>query len=148
MEPHMMERHFTWAIRYKMHTLYYLRIFPEAPILESYFNIKKSARFRRLSDIPDDELGKWFPLRISEKRSYTADGKSIELPGYFKKITITRPEEQLVYEYSAGKMNIQEIAGCVSAGIPGAVTRDEVVGRIMLPLYKRLEKSYHILFSR
>ncbi len=148
MEPLMMERHFNWAIRYKMHTLYYLRIFPEAPILESYFNIKKSARFRRLSDIPADELGKWFPLRISEKRSYTADGKSIELPGYFKKITITRPEEQLVYEYSAGKMNIQEIAGCVSAGIPGAVSHDEVVGRIMLPLYKRLEKSYHIIFSR
>jgi len=148
MDPMMMERHFTWAIRYKMHTLYYLQVFPGAPILESYFNIKKSSKFRRLSDIPADELGEWFPLRISEKRGYSADGRVLELAGYFKKVTISRPEEQQVYEYSAGKMTILEIAGRLCAGSPGGLTQDEAVRRIMVPLYRRLEKSYHVIFYR
>jgi radical SAM superfamily enzyme YgiQ (UPF0313 family) len=148
MDPAMMERHFNWALRYKMHTLYYLNVFMQAPILESYFSIKKSAKFRRLQDIPEDQLTEHFPLRIMEKRLYSNGGDVIELPGYFRKVTIRSAAERTVYEYSAGKMNIGEIADASIADLKSDLSRDEFIRSVMLPLYRRIEKSYHIVFYR
>jgi anaerobic magnesium-protoporphyrin IX monomethyl ester cyclase len=148
LDPSMMEKHFMWAMRYKMHTLYYLNVFSEAPILESYFAIKKSAKFKRLKDIPDMELNEWFPLRIMERRSYERGGGCLELPGYFTKVRIKKDDEIAVYEYSAGKMNIGQLAERIRSESHPSMTSDEVISTIILPLYRKLEKSYHIIFYR
>jgi anaerobic magnesium-protoporphyrin IX monomethyl ester cyclase len=148
LEPSMMEKHFMWALRYKMHTLYYLNIFSEAPVLESYFGIKKSTKFKRIKDIPDMELREWFPLRVMERRVYARGGGCLELPGYFKKVRITGNEQIAAYEYSAGKMNIGQVAARLREDLGLSMTDDEVITTIMLPLYRRLEKSYHIIFYR
>lgn len=148
MDPAMMERHFMWAIRYKMHTLYYLNVFSQAPILESYFSFKKSSKFKRLTDVPDDQLREHFPLRIMEKRLYRDGGAVIDLPGYFRKVTIRSAAERTVYEYSAGKMNIGEIAEASIVDLKSNLSCDEFIRSVMLPLYRRLERSYHIVFYR
>ncbi len=148
LDPAMMERHFMWALRYRMHTIYYLNVFAQAPILESYFTIKKSNKFKRLLDIPDDQLPEYFPLRISEKRLYRQGGAVIELPGYYRKVTIRTAAERTVYEYSAGKMNMGEVADASIVDLNSNLSRDEFIRAVMLPLYRRLERSYHIIFYR
>lgn len=146
MNPSMMEKHFIWALNYKMFTLYQILMVGAAPILEDYFTVKRSTKFRRLADVPDDQLRDWLPLRILEKRTYR--NGAIELPGYFKKLRLTKPDEILVYEYSAGKMTICEIARRVIAEKKLSLTEDEVIRSMILPLYRKLEKSYHIIFYR
>lgn len=144
----MMEKHFQWAMNYRMHTLYYMNILSLAPILESYFTIKKSSKFRRQKDIPDKEIPDWFPFRIIEKRTYGKGGAFIELPGYFRRIKLTRPDEIAVYEYSSGKMTIQQLAERIQKEFKKNMTIHEILANFVLPLFKRLEKSYHIIFYR
>ncbi|MDQ7824772.1 MAG: radical SAM protein [Candidatus Eremiobacteraeota bacterium] len=146
LDPAMMEHHFMWALRYKMHTLYYLDVFSAAPILESYFTVKKSTRFRRFADIPKDQLLEWFPFRILERRLYSSEGGMMVLPGYFRKVSLTKPVDIAIYEYSGGKMPLGEIAARISGEFGG--TSDEVLRRFMIPLFKKLEKTYHIIFYR
>ena len=144
MEPLMMEKHFVWALNYKMHTIYYLNVLARAPILESYFTMKKSVKFKRLREIPDDQLRDWLPIRILESRTYNRG--AVELPGYFTMIKLNKPDDILVYEYSAGKMTIGEIAQKIKEEKQSPLTESEIIQNVMLPVYRKIEKSYHIIF--
>ncbi|MBM3465094.1 MAG: hypothetical protein FJX76_23590 [Armatimonadetes bacterium] len=139
--------HFEWALDHRMPTIWYMKVLSQIPVLHEYYFLRRSPRFARLAEIPPDDLLDWIPMRTIEKRTYTANGRLL-LPGWFRARYLTRSEERAVYEYSAGKLRIGEVAEEVRRLHRPHATLDEVVRKVLIPTYEKLERTYHVAFHR
>jgi radical SAM superfamily enzyme YgiQ (UPF0313 family) len=145
LSPESLEHHFRWAREYRMHTSWYQRLLMGSELFENYFMFKVSTRFRAFKEIPPDEFILWRPMRTIEKRIYRPDGRML-LPGWFTKLHLSNPGEILAYEYSSGKLTAGEIAERLAREL--GTSPLEAQRRIMEPLYRRLERTQHIIFYR
>ena len=142
---HLVAAHFGWAKRFSMMTMWYLRVLSRASVLEEYFRLLSGARFRPLDEVPADRLLDWFPMRVIERRRYTKSGR-LQVGGWFRNIYLVDPIDRTIYELSAGKLRLREIAQEVQSLHCPHHALDEIVRGRMLTLYRRLEQSYHVIF--
>ena len=125
-------------------TDYYQMLLHFAPVIKKYFELKnKSSRFR-LDEMNYEKLLSSKPIGLIRP---LYSGKNYILEGYFDKIDIKKPEEKLIYDFSTGKLNIVEIAQFVKSKLSLDNDIEPIIKTIMIPFYKRIEKSYHIIFQ-
>jgi len=148
----LIRRHYQWVDRYKIYSLWYLFFLGKLDVVKSYFKFLDSPRFRDLSRLPPDEISFWRPMRVQEKRNYNADG-SLKLPESInnKSIeddTLRDPDEILVYELSSGKLTVGEAVRrfCRERKMTGS--ENEIFINLFLPLYKKLDETYRLVFFR
>jgi len=143
------ENHFRWARKYRLNTYYYLEHLSRCEILDHYFLFHSSPRFRRLEEIPREEFPDWIPTRTIERREYSADGRRLYLRGDFgRRAFLGRPHEVRIFEYSASKLTAGQIARRLQAEMGQDKTVEEILDRWMIPLYRRLEKRFQVIFQQ
>ncbi|NMA28834.1 MAG: hypothetical protein GX934_13850, partial [Burkholderiales bacterium] len=143
------ENHFRWARKYRLNTYYYLDHLSRCELLDHYFLFHSSPRFRRLEEIPRDEFPDWIPTRTVERREYSADGRRLYLRGDFgRRAFLSTPHEIRIFEYSASKLTARQIAERLQAEMGQDKTPDEIIKRWMIPLYRRLEKKFQVIFQQ
>ncbi len=151
--PHLpfrtVERHFHWARKHRLNTYYYQDHLSKYELLEYYFLFHSSPRFRRLDAIPREEFPNWIPTRTVERREYSADGSRLYLRGYFdRRPYLTQPHEQRIFEYSASKLSARQIAARIRTELGTDLTLDEIYDQWMIPLYRKLEQRYQVIFQK
>jgi len=141
----LIQKHFLWAERYKIYSLWYLYFLNKMGAVRNYFKFLKSPKFRSFDEIPLKELGRWRPMRVQEERDYSPDG-SLKLPYSVCKGIIFDPGEILAYELCSGKLTVRDAVSrfCHERNIKG--NESEVYANIFIPMFRRLDKSYHIVF--
>lgn len=148
----LVRRHYQWVERYKIYSLWYLFFLGKLDTIKNYFKFLDSPRFRDLTRLPPDEISRWRPMRVQEKRSYNTDG-TLKLPESIinKSIeneTLKDPDEILVYELSSGKLTVREAVHrfCRERNMTG--NENEIFTNLFLPLYKKLDETYRVVFFR
>lgn len=141
------ERHFYMNKKYFLTSFYY-QVMSSIPIMSDYFDLKKSRAFYRLDDVLQTDVKSWYPMRLIQDRPFHPDGDGYVLAKFLDPVFITDPAEMAVYDYASGKFPIGWIAQILAEKLPGNRTPDEVIENVMIPLYRRLEKTYHIIFYR
>jgi len=145
--PEVVFRHFDWAHAHRMPTMWFMRALSKVQILAEYDFLRRSPRYARLADIPRADFLHWVPQRPIEKRTYTRSGRLL-LPGWFRKLYLTHPEEKSIYELSAGKLRMRDVAEEIRRLHRPAATLDEVVRNVLIPTFEKLERTFHIAFYR
>ena len=130
--------------KYGIHSLFYFRILEIAPIIQKYFALKNNYSRFRLEEVSIKQIMNSRPLRLKEP-SYIKN--RYFLSDYLKPVYIDTPVEKAIYDLSNGKLTMIEIAEYVKYKTDCLFGMNEIIDKIMLPFYKRLETSYHILFQ-
>ncbi|MFP4497400.1 MAG: B12-binding domain-containing radical SAM protein [Vulcanimicrobiota bacterium] len=138
--------HLKLARRYQMYTQLYSLCLSGLTILEDYFNYIDSGKFRKFDDIPESERDAWYPVRVSEPRTYTEKGDII-LPASVSSATLTKPGEILAYELSAGKIKIKDIVSRLKKEQMQEMEESNIKEKFLYPFFRRLEKTYHMVFT-
>jgi hypothetical protein len=84
-------------------------------------------------------------MRVIEKRLYSKEGW-LRLPGHFRNRILKHRLDINIYEYSSGKLTAGEIARLVIKENGLSIKEDEFLHTVMVPFYRRLEKTQHVLF--
>jgi hypothetical protein len=142
----MIETHFEWVRRYKLNSIYYLNFFARREALVDYFNFAMNPRFKKLNEIPESELTQYYAQRTVEHRNYSLDGKTLILPETIGKMELIDPQEILVYELSSGKLTIGRMAREFITETGNELSTHEIVKNIFLPVFKKLEDNYQVVF--
>lgn len=128
--------------RYGIVTQYYSKIISETPSINSWYNLRLN-NSKRLSEIQEKELKEFTPLRTAIKSQYR---DYYLLKGWLEDIKIVSNEEKVAYDLSSGKLNIEEIAFEIAKKFQ--IDPSEALENVLIPFYKKLEKSFHIIFKK
>ena len=141
----LMRKHYRWASVYRIFSSWYYLFLDKLTCIKNYFRFLESPRFRAFRQIPVEDLHRYRPTRIQENRDYTADGRII-LPQSITSETLDSLEEILAYELCSGKLTVKEAVErfCEERNIKGE--ENEVFASIFIPLFKKLDDTYRILF--
>lgn len=141
----LMRKHYRWASAYRIFSSWYYLFLNNLSCVKNYFRFLESPRFRAFRQIPTETLHRYRPTRIQENRDYTSDGKII-LPRSITSDILDSPEEILAYELCSGKLTVKEAVErfCEERNIKGE--ENEVFASIFIPLFKKLDDTYRILF--
>ena len=132
-----------------MHTFYYLNYIAPSQLLQGYFQFMQSPRFKRLADIPRLELGEYIPTRVMPGRVYSNDGRRLILPDYLgRRCSLSKMLDKLVYEYSASKLTMREIAQRLSQELGIDMPPYQMIPKYLLPVYRKLEERCQVVFYR
>lgn len=134
----MVERHLSWGRELGLATRWLRDVLSRAPILESWSLLRLSPRFRTVHEV--DDVADWYPMRVDEKRTYSPAGWLL-LPGWFRKLYLRGSRERRIYELSAGKLRTRDVARELAPDAPVQQT----IECELLPLYRRLDRTYHVL---
>ncbi len=139
------------VINFHMHLLsfgfktnYYRLLLAFAPVVKKYFELKNNSSRFRLGELNYEELLFSKPLTLWQP---FRSGKNYILEGYFDKFYIKTIEEKLIYDFSAGRLNIIEIAQLIKSGLKLELDIELIIKAVIIPFYKRLEGSYYIIFQ-
>jgi len=116
--------------------------------LKKYFKYFNRSMFKRLENIFSDQLNYWIPFRILPDFECILTDNGYELDGYYCKLFITDPFEISIYEYSAGKLNVEDIAKRICNELDYKAGHENFIKEVMVPFYKKLEDNYQIIFYR
>ncbi|MCD4785021.1 MAG: B12-binding domain-containing radical SAM protein [Candidatus Eremiobacteraeota bacterium] len=144
----LLKSHFDWARDFWIMTQWHQSFLQERQALADYFNFLGSPRFRILEEIPEGDIAQWYAQRTVETRRYSRDGRQILLPQTTKKVRLHKRDEILVYELSSGKLNIRDMLREFKKETGSDMTEDEILQKIFIPTFKKLEETYHIIFYR
>ncbi|MCD6310734.1 MAG: radical SAM protein [Candidatus Eremiobacteraeota bacterium] len=140
------EHHRNLATGWGLMSGWYKDIFLKCPALVSYFLFYEKPRFGDSTGLPWDEFMDWIPFRTVDILQYNRRGNRLIIPGYFKETILKDPKEIFIYELCGGKLTIGEISRefcnrfCPDEEIP------YVAELVVMPLLKRLEETYHIIY--
>ena len=123
-------------------TDYYNKILNFAPIIRQYFNLKNDSSRFRLENAPQN---RYYIKPLCLIKPLCQKGTYV-LKGYFKEIYITSDEKK-IYDLSNGKLTMLQIAKFIKPDTDNEIEIHSFIDKIMIPFFKRLEKSYHILFQ-
>ncbi len=138
--------HIELKSKYGFETYYYNTIKDSAPVIIEYLLAKNSDSRFRIREMQRQTLEKSRPVRMIQNISYTK-GRQYLLNGYLEPVYIKNPLEMEIYDYSNGKHSIAEIAGKLKSGLNYEITENRIIDKYILPFYRKLENSYHILFQ-
>jgi len=145
---HLVKAHFLLAQSYRMHTAWYLNAYARQDAIQCFMHLTRSPRFTDLAGLPLETRPEWRPMRTIEKRRYTPDGSALLLQGFFGRHKLIRPQEIRIYEWCSGKLTWAEVAQRVrDEFLPGAGL-EEVESRWMMPLFRKLDRWYQVVFYR
>lgn len=130
--------------KYGIETSYYKQITSISPVIKKYFDLKNDVSRLRLENINAQMLPYTKPIFLS--KAYSSSNKYV-IQGYFEPVYIELPVEKAIYDLSNGKLTMIEIAEYVKSKTNNTLDTDKFIESIMLPFYKRIEKSYQILFT-
>ncbi len=133
------------GIKYGIRNIYY-SIFTSSRAILQYFTYKQRRGFKRFSEIKQNELAGFTPVRTEPDLKYTGDGTGFLLDTYLKPVIIKDNIEMEIYALSAGKLTVDEIARRLSARF--ALTYENILTEILPEFYSKLEKSFHIIFTK
>lgn len=140
--------HFRLKTDYGLHSFWYLEAYAGQAALESFMHFLRSPCFCDFPNLPQADRDSWRPVRTLEKRRYSSDGSALRLEGFFGTRRLVRPQEVRIFEWCAGKLSWREVAKRVrDEFLPGG-TLKQVEVRWMIPLFRRLDRSYQILFHQ
>jgi anaerobic magnesium-protoporphyrin IX monomethyl ester cyclase len=137
--------HYLWMEKYGSFTLWYNLILSKLETIRSYFKYLRIPRFKSLDKIPESELPFWKPMRVMQTIFFNPDG-TISLPPSTYNLTLKDREEILAYELSTGKLNLAEIAERIKHDLLPEKNENEIISNVLIPLYHRLDQTYHVLF--
>jgi radical SAM superfamily enzyme YgiQ (UPF0313 family) len=146
LSPERVRQHFELARKFKTFTFWLQFILSGLEAVENYLSLSESPRFGTLVRAGDGDPGSWIPMRTVEKLTYSSDGTEIMLTGSYRRQSLKDEVEKLVYRLSAGKLSFREIAGEIKKRLLPELSADEIIWDRMLPLYRKLEKSFHVIF--
>ena len=142
-------RHANWASYWHLFTFYYGRFIASNELMQQYFSLMSSPRFRRLEHIPHMELAEYVPMRTISTRTYSKDGRKVVFPTCWgKRFSLSRPLDIKLYEYASAKMSMGEIAALLKRELKFKKTTFQIIYQVMLPIYKMLEDHYQIVFYK
>lgn len=144
--PERVRRHFDLARKHGIITFWLQFVLTGSEAVETFLSLSESPRFGTLARVEEGKSDSWIPMRTVEKLTYSSDGQEILLTGSFRRQSLKDEAEKLIYRLSAGKLSLTEIAEEVQRGLLPDLSREEILRERMLPLYRRLEKSFHIIF--
>lgn len=145
--PKLLSLHYLWGRRFRMYSRWYSLFLERLGAVRDYFKFLESPRFETLGRIPRDQLKEWFPTRSWEKRTYLPDG-TLSLPPSVVDITLEDPKKILAYELSCGKLKIGQIAQRLKEKEMPGMDESEILENFLLPFYREMESSYHMVFHR
>jgi hypothetical protein len=140
-----LQNHFRWAMKYGLTTFWYSYL-KEKQVLDKYFFFLTSPRFFRISEGPERDLRHIVPLRTSGMLYYRDDGRTVQLEGSIRKITIKDEAKIFVYKRSCGKHTLMDIAREAQRLYYPEADIDMVIKGTILPFYRMLEKNYYMNF--
>jgi len=119
----------------------------QSPAAGKYLSLWNNVSRLRLGDMPYKSLINSKPLRLIEPL-YAADKNNAYcLSGYIEEIYIYDKEEKFIYDLSSGSFTVFEISELVKNQFDLKISAEEIINNRLIPFYKRLEKSYHIIFQ-
>jgi radical SAM superfamily enzyme YgiQ (UPF0313 family) len=142
----MLRLHYVWADRYFMQSLWYQQVISRREALMGYFNFLEHFQFVEFHRVPPGELKSWHPQRVAPKRRYSPDGRQLILPETTGRYRLKDPEEILVYELSSGKLTVEAMAGEFAGRMGNGRTEGEIIEKVFIPVFKKLDSLYHMVF--
>ncbi len=125
----------------------FTNIIGKSYLINRYFSLMEKPIFLRLSQTPPHLVGSLTPVRIILEDNYIPSETGYLIKGYLEDIEINS-EEAAVYEYSTGKLKIDDIAKRLSKELPKNLTPEEIKEKIMIPFLLKMEDTYHMVFFR
>ena len=144
----LLQAHFDWAANYWILTTWYQAYLKKREVLDAYFMYLRSPRFRKLDEIPPSDILNWIPQRVMENRQYSEDGSKLILPETTIQEELEKPEEILVYELSAGKLKLGQVIEEYTRETKTEMSHREVLDTVFIPVYRKLEDLYQVVFYR
>ena len=141
----LLRKHFVWAKRHGVFSLWYSRFLSTCRTLIDYFKYIESPLFMTFDKLPLENIREIYPMRVVENREYLRDGSLVLMPSV-KEIILTDPNEILAYELCSGKLTIAQVADRIKAERMPDADFDEIYSNLLSPLFSRLEETYHIIF--
>ena len=143
------KRHVDWAQHWHLYTFYYLSLIAPSDLLRRYFDFLASPRFKRLEEIPHLELPDYIPMRTIVDRRYSHDGQRLLLPEYWgHRYSLVQKLEIMLYEYAAAKLSLGDIARRLEQELDLKMPIPKIIAQVMLPVYRKLEDRYQVVFYR
>jgi anaerobic magnesium-protoporphyrin IX monomethyl ester cyclase len=144
--PHLpyatLAKHFEWA-QYGMVTNWHQILFNSSALLKDYFAFKQSPRFKRLEEVPAADLSNFRPLRVLKTREYDDQGR-IVITAAYTPLILTEPLDLFIYEHSAGKLTLAELAALAQERFGGEA--ESLLQSKILPFFKKMEENYLMVF--
>jgi radical SAM superfamily enzyme YgiQ (UPF0313 family) len=141
----LLQLYYRWGER----NVHYSQIYPDYLVqlqaTKQYFKYLESPRFQTINKIHPEEIDKWYPMRVIEHTEYNEDG-SIPLSNSVINVTLTELEEKIIYELSSGKLNIKQLAEELKAKLNLNNGVSEIIQNKLMPIFKKLDKTYHLVF--
>ncbi len=126
---------------------YFRALVSERPTVDAYFFYMNKPGFFRMKDIREEDLLDIYPIRVYIYPLRTPDFKHFRLSGNGKEdYVMTDPAEEELYALSYGKLCVGSIAERLRKHFPGKSAMD-VVRDFMLPVFKRWEDDYQVVFN-
>ena len=144
----MLGTHFQWAWNFGLSSLWYLNFLSKREALSAFFRYLESPRYKMLEEIQPGHLSKWYAQRVQEGRGYSRDGRGIILPVTNVKATLTDPDEILVYELASGKLTVEQMAVEYVLERGSELEPGEVIHQVFMPIFKKLDRLYQLVFYR
>ncbi len=140
----IMNTHMSVFSRYSLPSGYYFHILALAPVIKKYFDLRNNVSRFRSDEISHEKLISSRPILLSTP---SCSGTNYILDGFFDRIYIKKAKEQLLCDFSTGRLSIIEIAQLIKDKLELDVEVEIIIKTVMIPFYKRLEKSYHVIFQ-
>jgi anaerobic magnesium-protoporphyrin IX monomethyl ester cyclase len=116
-------------------------------LLTDYYNRVMKKRYKIFSDIPSEKLLQWYPERVIDARCYSEDGNKLILPeGIDGVIILDNPDDILIYELASGKLTVKNMISEFKKDKNIDFSDEEILEKFFIPLFKRLDQSYHVVF--
>jgi anaerobic magnesium-protoporphyrin IX monomethyl ester cyclase len=139
-------KHIEWYADYNTATIWSQFIINNK-LLTEYYNFVVTKRYRSFDAISRERLYHWYPQRVIETRMYSEDGRSMILPpGTEEAAVLDVPEEILIYELSSGKLPVSSMITEFRKSKKIDLTDDEILETYFIPLFRKLDRSYHLVF--
>jgi len=140
--------HFNWAEEFSIQSKWYLNFLSKRKALRDYIEYLKSERFKTLPFIPPGELPEWHPIRMQDVKQFSHDCKKILLPETIGRYELTDPDEILIYELCTGKLTIGRMIDEFLTETGKDISAHEAMVNYFIPFFKKLEKTFHVIFYK
>lgn len=114
-------------------------------LISDYCALDARPMFCRISEVSPEEIPELVPVRVVHEGRYVPGDGKCEISGYYDDVVLEGDDVE-VYEFSAGKLKIRDIAKRIALG--RGIDAEDAIENIIVPFYERMEKIFHVIFFR
>lgn len=147
--PHdLLRKHYEWMWKYGVNSQWRQLILSKRQALGDYFRYLQSPRFAPFKEVPLNDILRWTPQRVQAAIMREDEGRTIILPETTAESKLKDKNERLVYELCAGKLNVEDMIRRFISESGTDMDKDEVLGKVFIPMFKKLADEYQVVFYR